>query len=375
VRGEASFVHHYSHASLRLVAQFVPRPRLHDQIKQQPHDVQDEATDTRILVASGPGGSGKSQLVLNYVREHRIDYKAIFWVEAGQKESIERDFQQIYLQLFDQPLTGAQEPLKIEDVVPAVKSWFHTQTRRSLMVFDSADGIDENDSAEPYIDIIFYLPDASLVDIVITTRCARAARITDLEVVEVGEMGPEEAVALFHKHAQLRCEGSDVDGEVSRIADELGFLALAIALAGSYVGAMPRLRSNVYLYLPEYRAQRRTLLDVKAKKYIPRYGESVQEMGRWVELHEIKSFLFRMTGTLLGEEHPDALASMNDLANVLSRQGKYRQVEEMHRQALRLRETVLGVEHPHTLSSIDNLATVLWNQGKYEEAVQATVGR
>lgn len=126
MRGEASFVHHYSHASLRLVAQFVHRPRLHDQIKQQPHDVQDEATDTRILVASGPGGSGKSQLVLNYVREHRIGYKAIFWVEAGQKESIERDFQQIYRQLFDQPLTVAQEPLKIEDVVLAVKSWFHT---------------------------------------------------------------------------------------------------------------------------------------------------------------------------------------------------------------------------------------------------------
>jgi len=31
----------------------------------------------------------------------------------------------------------------------------------------------------------------------------------------------------------------------------------------------------VHLYLPEYRAQRRILPDVKAKKYIHRYGESV----------------------------------------------------------------------------------------------------
>jgi hypothetical protein len=36
----------------------------------------------------------------------------------------------------------------------------------------------------------------------------------------------------------------------------------------------------VYLCLPEYRAQRRTLLDVKAKKYIHRYGESVLSTWR-----------------------------------------------------------------------------------------------
>ena len=519
----------------------MPRPRLHDQIRRQLHDVQDEATDTRILVVSGLGGSGKSQLVLNYVREYRMDYKAIFWVEAGQKESIERDFLQIYRQLFDRPLTVAQELLKMEDVVPAVKSWFHTQTSRSLMVFDSADGIDENDSAESYIDITIYLPDAPLVDVVITTRCARAARMTDLEVVEVGEMGPEEAVALFRKHAQLRCEGPGVDDEVSRIVNELGFLALAIALAGSYVGAMPQLRSNLHLYLPEYHAQRRTLLDNKPKKHIHCYGESVlstwetsfaavmrqsviaanllsllaflnsddiyptlfefgdsdecqdvqnrpkwqlflspqkpindkgikaamsvlemywlvqwrdvqssymmhklvhawalerleetqqrqlsvavlnqlgnatsraltpmaktrllphvtanfvtimvayaqqpceietlgaifkidefmQRAGRWTELYKIRTFLFRMAGTLLGKEHPDTLTSMDNLAGVLSDQGKYGQAEEMYRQVLGLSETVLGKEYPDTLTSMDNLAGVLSDQGKYGQA-------
>ena len=95
-----------------------------------------------------PGGvrAGRLRQVAvsaDYVREYRMDYKAIFWVEAGQKESIERDFLQIYRQLFDRPLTVAQELLKMEDVVPAVKSWFHTQISRSLMVFDSADGIDK----------------------------------------------------------------------------------------------------------------------------------------------------------------------------------------------------------------------------------------
>jgi hypothetical protein len=63
--------------------------------------------------------------------------------------------------------------------------------------------------------------------------------------------------------------------------------------------------------------------------------------------------------TVLGKEHPDIMGSINNSANVLSRQSKYEQVEEMHRQVLRLKETVLGKEHPSTLTSMNNLALVL----------------
>ncbi len=72
--------------------------------------------------------------------------------------------------------------------------------------------------------------------------------------------------------------------------------------------------------------------------------------------------------TVLGKEHPDTLGSINNLAEVLSRQGKYDEAEEMHRQALALKETVLGKEHPSTLTSVNNLAEVLSRQGKYDEA-------
>ena len=54
---------------------------------------------------------------------------------------------------------------------------------------------------------------------------------------------------------------------------------------------------------------------------------------------------------------------MNNLALVLSDQGKYEQAEEMHRQVLGLMETVLGNEYPDTLTSMGNLAEVLSHQG------------
>jgi tetratricopeptide (TPR) repeat protein len=162
----------------------------------------------------------------------------------------------------------------MEDVVPAVKSWLCTQIGRSLVVFDSADAIDESDDTS-YIDLNYFLPDAPSVDIIITTRSARAREMTELEAVEVGEMEKSEAADLFYRCSQLQSTKPGVAEEVSTITEELGKLALAITLAGSYVAVTPRLRSDVRLYLPEYRARRRELLSVKAKKQIHRYGESV----------------------------------------------------------------------------------------------------
>jgi len=35
---------------------------------------------------------GKSQLALNYIHEYQGNYAAVFWIEAGSKKSIKRDY-------------------------------------------------------------------------------------------------------------------------------------------------------------------------------------------------------------------------------------------------------------------------------------------
>ena len=62
--------------------------------------------------------------------------------------------------------------------------------------------------------------------------------------------------------------------EVAQIVKELGHLALAITLAGSYVSETPRLSSDIGRYLPEYRERRKELLRPRAKRHIHQYGES-----------------------------------------------------------------------------------------------------
>ncbi len=230
--------------------------------------------DVRILVVWGLGGAGKSQLMLNYIREYRRDYAAVFWIEAGSKESIERDYVQIYRLLYGRQTDAGQEVVKVEDAVPAVKRWFHDHEGRWLVVLDSVDTID-NDRDKTYIDLGYFMPNAPGVHVVITSRSSTAKEMTTLDAVEVAEMEPSEATELFRRYAKLTEEGPDVIKEVDGIVRELGYLALAITLAGSYVSVTARLSSDIRRYLPEYRQRRKELLHRRAKRHIHQYGESV----------------------------------------------------------------------------------------------------
>jgi len=230
--------------------------------------------DVRILVVWGLGGAGKSQLVLNYIREYRRDYAAVFWIEAGSKESIERDYVQIYRRLFGHQMNTGHEMVKVDDAVPAVKRWFHDCEGRWLVVLDSADAID-NDRDKAYIDLGYFMPDAPGVHVIITSRSSTAREMTALDAVEVAEMETSEATELFLRYAKLTEERPDVTKEVDEIVGELGYLALAITLAGSYVSVTARLSSDIRMYLPQYRQRRKELLRRRAKRHIHQYGESV----------------------------------------------------------------------------------------------------
>ncbi|MHC4115610.1 MAG: tetratricopeptide repeat protein [Planctomycetota bacterium] len=59
---------------------------------------------------------------------------------------------------------------------------------------------------------------------------------------------------------------------------------------------------------------------------------------------------------ILGEEHPNTLASMGSLAIVYEDQGRYDEAEKLHIKTLEIRRRVLGEEHPNTLASMNNLA-------------------
>lgn len=68
---------------------------------------------------------------------------------------------------------------------------------------------------------------------------------------------------------------------------------------------------------------------------------------------------------LQGEEHPDTLTSM---ANLAATYWRWKEAEKMGVSVLEMNRRVLGEEHSLTLSSLANLASTYRDQGQWMEA-------
>ena len=142
-----------------------------------------------------------------------------------------------------------------------------------LVVLHSADTID-NDQGQAYTDLAYFLPDAPGVHVIITARSSTAQEMTGLEAAAIRGMEPLKAMELFQRAAKMKEVGLALR-EMGRITEELGYLALAITLAGSYVSMTPRLQSDITRYFSEYRWRRMELLQRRLQRHVHRYGKSV----------------------------------------------------------------------------------------------------
>jgi hypothetical protein len=75
------------------------------------------------------------------------------------------------------------------------------------------------------------------------------------------------------------------------------------------------------------------------------------------------------TTKVLGEEHPDTLSSMGNLASTYRNQGRWKEAEELQVRVTETRKRVLGEEHSDTLSSMNNLAITWKDLGRTGHAL------
>ncbi len=72
---------------------------------------------------------------------------------------------------------------------------------------------------------------------------------------------------------------------------------------------------------------------------------------------------------VIGDEHPDTLQSLNNLALLFDSKGEYDRAVPLYEECLAKRKRVLGDEHPDTLSSLNNLAVLFDNKGEYNRSL------
>ena len=90
--------------------------------------------------------------------------------------------------------------------------------------------------------------------------------------------------------------------------------------------------------------------------------------GRYGEAEPLLEQVLQLRREVLGERHPDTLASLDNLAALYLNQGRYGEAEPLYEQALQLRREVLGERHPDTLQSLNDLAALYDRQGRDGEA-------
>ena len=103
------------------------------------------------------------------------------------------------------------------------------------------------------------------------------------------------------------------------------------------------------------------------------FSKVLKENGDWNRAEQLEVQVMDMRKELLGEEHPDTITSIGNLANIYSDQGKWNEAEQLKVHVMGMSKKLLGEEHPDTLIYMENLAITYGDQGRWNEAEQLIV--
>ncbi|KAI9777309.1 MAG: hypothetical protein M1816_004797 [Peltula sp. TS41687] len=150
--------------------------------------------------------------------------------------------------------------------------------------------------------------------------------------------------------------------------DTWSFWCLMFILAASYQISMEEARPKFRRYMVTHLPDRKRLsqshlddmqLDDKKKTFVwNTIGKVYYKDGRWKEAEKLFVQVMETRRRVLGQEHPDTLTSIANLASTYRNQGRWKEAKELFVQVMETRKRVLGQEHPDTLTSIANLAVL-----------------
>ncbi|MGA6827415.1 tetratricopeptide repeat protein [Nitrospira sp. NS4] len=179
---------------------------------------------------------------------------------------------------------------------------------------------------------------------------------------------PQQRSFSLHRLVQAVIQDM-MDKETQRVWAEKVVLLVNECLPHLTVDSWPRYEQLIPHALACATAiERWEIATEKAAHLLNQAGVYLSKRARYIEAKPLYQRALAIREQVLGPEHPDTAASLNDLASLYGSQGRYAEAEPLYQRALAIREQVLGPEHPDTAASLNNLASLYRSQGRYAEA-------
>ncbi len=209
----------------------------------------------KVCILHGLGGVGKTQLAVEFVRQHQRSYSAVFWIDGSTKEKLRRGIADIALRL-PQGLFSerARSPSKeidedLDKIVQEVLRWFSQPSNDQwLLIFDN---VDREFCVQPLdpeaFDVNEYFPDADQGSILITSRLANLwnLRAADIKLEPVTTLQGENILTnrvgravegeWIRKQIKRTLSNFSAFSGSSELVTLLQGLPLAISQAGAYM--------------------------------------------------------------------------------------------------------------------------------------------
>lgn len=273
------------------------------------------AAHTRSYGLQGLGGSGKTQLAIEYAYRYRGEYDAVLWIEAENQSTLTSSFVAL-AELLALPEQNEGDQNKL---VAAVLRWLHSH-RGWLLIFDNV----EDRSL-----LTSFLPATDRGAMLLTTRLqtlGTLAQRVDLPLMTIQE-GCDFLLARtkhLRQRKQRQANNPQEMAAARQIVVQMGELPLALEQAGAYIEATQcSLADYVHLFqkaslrlLDEHAASSDHPLSV-SRTFLLIFEQVVRRYPAAAELLTVCAFLapeaipeqfFLAGATLLGEDF-EALAA------------------------------------------------------------------
>lgn len=261
------------------VASFTGRGRvltaLHNVLQRS---AKKQAVISQVASISGLGGVGKSELARKYAYKYGKDYYGnVIWISAENSKTMESSFLDLAKddKLGISPQDKYGNDKMIETIVKETYAFFARRGRKSLFIFDNAEG---------YKDISKFLP-LSLDNkpyILITSRNKDWGISEDegeIKTIQLGVFKETEALKFVKRALNIR--NNLQDEEIKNLTEELQYFPLALKQAVAYINEKNVVLSyrgkekiGVSDYLKKYEEEAEKLLDFESKYGGDRYTKT-----------------------------------------------------------------------------------------------------